>query len=79
MREAVLKDAAARRRILAIVLHEKVRSEALAIRHDANGSTVHADNSEGFTSAALDGIRGYGFELTGIAGTRCADVGMPVA
>jgi hypothetical protein len=40
VREAVLKDASARRRILAIVLHEKVRSEALAIRHDANGSTV---------------------------------------
>ncbi len=39
-RQAVLKDASARRRILAIVLHEKVRSEALAIRHDANGSTV---------------------------------------
>ena len=29
--------------------------------------------------AALDGIRGYGFELTGIAGTRCAEVGMPAA
>jgi ParB family chromosome partitioning protein len=57
VREAVWKDAAARRRILAIVLHEKVRSESLAIRHDANGSTVHADNAEGFTSPALDGIR----------------------
>jgi len=63
VREAVLKDAAARRRILAIVLHEKVRSEALAIRHDANGSTVHADNAEGFTSAALDGIRKRRAEL----------------
>ena len=63
VREAVLKDAAARRRILAIVLHEKVRSEALAIRHDANGSTVHADNAEGFTSAALDAIRKRRAEL----------------
>jgi hypothetical protein len=63
VREAVLKDAAARRRILALILHEKVRSEALAIRHDANGSTVHADNAEGFTSAALDGIRKRRAEL----------------
>ena len=40
-----------------------MRSEALAIRHDANGSTVHADNAEGFTSAALDGIRNRRAEL----------------
>ncbi len=63
VREAVLKDATTRRRILAIILHEKVRSEALAIRHEANGSTVHADNAEGFTSAALDGIRKRRAEL----------------
>jgi len=63
VREAVLKDATTRRRILALILHEKVRSEALAIRHEANGSTVHADNAEGFTSAALDGIRKRRAEL----------------
>jgi ParB/RepB/Spo0J family partition protein len=63
VREALLKDASARRRILAIVLHEKVRSEALAIRHDANGSTVHADHAEGFTSPALDAIRNRRAEL----------------
>jgi hypothetical protein len=63
VREALLKDATTRRRILAIILHEKVRSEALAIRHEANGSTVHADNAEGFTSAALDGIRKRRAEL----------------
>jgi ParB family chromosome partitioning protein len=63
LREALLKDATTRRRILAIILHEKVRSEALAIRHEANGSTVHADNAEGFTSAALDGIRKRRAEL----------------
>ncbi len=68
VREAVLKDASARRRILAIVLHEKVRSEALAIRHDANGSTVHADHAEGFTSAALDGIRKRRSELDPLHG-----------
>ena len=63
VREAVLKDATTRRRILALILHEKVRSEALAIRHEANGSTVHADHAEGFSSAALDAIRKRRAEL----------------
>jgi ParB family chromosome partitioning protein len=57
VRKALLKDAATRKRVLALILHEKVRSEALAIRHDANGSTVHADHAEGFTSSALDALR----------------------
>src|SRR6185437_4638506 len=39
------------------VLHDKVRSEALAIKHDANGTTVHADRTEGFTSPALESLR----------------------
>jgi ParB family chromosome partitioning protein len=63
VREALLKDASTRRRVLALILHEKVRSEALAIRHDANGSTVHADHSEGFTSPPLDAIRNRRAEL----------------
>ncbi len=63
VREALLKDAATRKRILALILHDKVRSEALAIRHDANGTTVHADNAEGFTSAALDTLRKRRAEL----------------
>jgi hypothetical protein len=57
VREALLKDAATRKRVLALILHDKVRSEALAIRHDANSSTVHADHAEGFTSSALDALR----------------------
>jgi ParB family chromosome partitioning protein len=63
VREALLKDSATRRRILAMILHEKVRSEALAIRHDANGTTVHADNAEGFSSTALDSLRQRRAEL----------------
>ena len=63
VREALLKDASTRKRVLALILHEKVRSEALAIRHDANGSTVHADHAEGFTSPALDAIRKRRAEL----------------
>jgi ParB family chromosome partitioning protein len=68
VREALLKDAATRRRILAMILHEKVRSEALAIRHDANGSTVHADNAEGFASTALDTLRQRRAELDPLHG-----------
>jgi hypothetical protein len=48
---------------LALILHEKVRSEALAIRHDANSSTVHADRAEGFASSALDALRQRRIEL----------------
>jgi ParB family transcriptional regulator, chromosome partitioning protein len=63
VREALLGDHARRKRVLALILHEKVRSEALAIRHDANGTTVHADNTEGFTSAALVKLREKRSEL----------------
>lgn len=63
VREALLKDSATRKRVLAMILHEKVRSEALSVRRDANGTTVHADNAEGFTSAALDAPRQRRAEL----------------
>jgi hypothetical protein len=56
VREALLKDNAARKRVLALILHEKIRSEALAVRHEPNGTTLHAA-SEGFSSAALDRLR----------------------
>jgi hypothetical protein len=57
VREALLKNSAARKRVLALILHEKVRSEALAVGHEANGSTVHANNDQGFTSTALEQLR----------------------
>jgi ParB family chromosome partitioning protein len=63
VREALLKDDVARKRVLALILHDKVRSEALSIRHDANGTTVHADHSEGFTSTALEALRKRRAEL----------------
>jgi ParB family transcriptional regulator, chromosome partitioning protein len=63
VRAALLKDGATRKRVLALILHEKVRSEALAIRHDANSSTVHADHAEGFASSALDKLRERRAEL----------------
>jgi ParB family chromosome partitioning protein len=56
VREALLASAPARRRVLALILHEKVRSEALAVRHDANGITLSATR-EGFSSAAFDRLQ----------------------
>jgi ParB family chromosome partitioning protein len=63
VRELLLKDDSVRRRVLALILHDKVRSEALSVRHDANGTTVHADRAEGFASTALDTLRKRRAEL----------------
>lgn len=56
VREALLKNSGARMRVLALILHDKVRSEALAVRHEPNGTTLHA-TSDGFSSSALDRLR----------------------
>jgi hypothetical protein len=56
VREAILKNPGARKRVLALILHEKVRSEALAVRHEANGITLHA-SGDGFSSPAMDRLR----------------------
>jgi hypothetical protein len=70
VREALLKDAPIRRRVLALILHNKVRSEALSIRHDPNGTTVHADRTEGFSSSALDALRQRRTELDPLHGQQ---------
>ncbi len=57
VREALLDNALARKRVLVLILHPSVRSEALAVKHDTNGTTVHADNTDGFTSPALAALR----------------------
>jgi ParB family chromosome partitioning protein len=57
MREALLKAGGTRKRILAMILHDKVRSEALSIRLDVNSTKVNASNGEGFSSTALDTLR----------------------
>jgi ParB family chromosome partitioning protein len=57
VREALLNAGPVRKRILAMILHDKVRSEALAIRLDVNSTTVNAEHGEGFTSTALDTLR----------------------
>ena len=57
VREALLNAPAARKRVLAMILHERVHSEALSVRHDANSTTITADHAEGFTSPALVALR----------------------
>jgi ParB/RepB/Spo0J family partition protein len=57
VRQALLADRLARKRVLVLILHDKVRSEALAIDHDANGTTLHAEHAEGFTSPACKELR----------------------
>lgn len=56
VRDALLKNASARKRVLALILHEKVRSEALAVRHEPNGTTLHA-TQDGFASSLFDQLR----------------------
>jgi ParB family chromosome partitioning protein len=42
VREVLLKNPAARKRVLALILHERVRSESLAVCHEPNGTTLRA-------------------------------------
>jgi len=63
VREALLKAPGSRKRILAMILHEKVRSEALAIRHEANGITLHATQDESFASAPARRVKEKRAEL----------------
>jgi ParB family chromosome partitioning protein len=57
VRQALLANPAARRRVLALLLHDRVQGEALAVRRDANAVTLHADHADSFTSAAHDELR----------------------
>jgi hypothetical protein len=63
VREALLKASGARKRILALILHEKVRSEALAFRHDANAITLQVTQAESFESATAQRIQEKRTEL----------------
>ncbi len=63
VRQALLADPVARRRVLAVALHDRVRAEALAVRHDANATTLHADHADSFASAARDELRRCRAEL----------------
>jgi hypothetical protein len=63
VRAALLENEPVRKCILAMILHDKVRSEALAISHEANAVTLHANPAEGFNSAVLDDLRQCRTEL----------------
>ena len=63
VREALLDNPKARKRVLALILHEKVRGEALAIRHDTNAVTLHAANGNGFSSPSLERLQKRRAEL----------------
>jgi ParB family chromosome partitioning protein len=73
VREALLKNDAARKRVLALILHDKIRSEALSIRHEPNGTTLHASAGEDFKSAAYDRLQAKRGKLDPIATDRFAD------
>ncbi|HEX3355759.1 MAG TPA: hypothetical protein VHS31_02165, partial [Tepidisphaeraceae bacterium] len=45
------------RKVLLLILHDHVHCPGLAIRHDANGTTVHASLSETFKSPAFDRLQ----------------------
>lgn len=57
VREALLGDERALKRVLVLALHDKVRTEALAVRREPNGTNLHADHAEEFASSALDELR----------------------
>jgi ParB family chromosome partitioning protein len=71
VREALLKAGPTRKRILAMILHDKVRSEALSIRLDVNSTTINASNGEGFISTALDTLRHRRKELDPLRDMPC--------
>jgi ParB family transcriptional regulator, chromosome partitioning protein len=54
VREALLKAPTVRKRLLAMILHDTLCSEALAVRHDPNAVTLHASHEQPFTSTAYE-------------------------
>jgi ParB family chromosome partitioning protein len=73
VREALFKNNSARRRVLALILHDKVRSEALSIRTEPNGTTLHASQGDGFSSSAFDGLNEKRAKLDPFAGEHIVE------
>ncbi|HEX8339355.1 MAG TPA: ParB/RepB/Spo0J family partition protein [Tepidisphaeraceae bacterium] len=57
VREALIKSPSVRRRILALILYEKVRGESLAVRHEPNAVTLHATSDKVFLSTAFERLK----------------------
>jgi ParB family transcriptional regulator, chromosome partitioning protein len=53
VRQAVLSSAIVRKRLLVLALHDRVATDAIAIRHHANGTTLHAEASDTLKSQAF--------------------------
>jgi len=70
VREALLNNNRARMRVLALILHEKVRSDGLAIRHEANAVTLQTTRGDGFTSPVAERLKEQRAALDPIADSR---------
>jgi len=54
VREAIAKDRLVRKRLIVLALHERVRTDAITIRHTANGTRLHARSGESLRSEVWD-------------------------
>jgi ParB family chromosome partitioning protein len=57
VRHAVAANALVRKRLLVLALHDKVQTDALAIRLEANGTTIHVEGSETIGSETFAKLR----------------------
>jgi len=57
VRKALLENPLACKRVLLVALHDKVKKEAIALRHDTNGTNVYVEHTPAITSPALDWLR----------------------
>jgi len=72
VREALLKDTATRKRVLAMILHERVHSEAIAVRHDANAVSITTAGEE-FNSPIKDRMVELRSRLEPFSGTAAIE------
>lgn len=73
VRGALLDDDKPRRRVLALLLHEKLRADGLTVRHEPNTTDLHADKAEGFASSVGDALRKRQAELDPFEGDHSLD------
>jgi hypothetical protein len=57
VREALLDNAAARKRPLLLILNDKLHSDALAVGREPNATTLHAEHSEAFACEAWERLK----------------------
>jgi hypothetical protein len=74
VRGALRENDKARRCVLALLLHEKVRADGLTVRHDPNTTDLHADRAEGFVSSIREALRQRLAQLDPFAGDYSIEV-----